>query len=390
MTVVPIWDPIERVFYGLYITILFIAGIVFAFKRKDTEERSVKIMVNSLAIFFIGFAISEIFWFIGDLVIPGRYENYAFYGDSNLYYDDILFLGGYQLFFIVGIVGIFTSEVSIKRTKYIFSIITITLTISFFLTGSLILIVITVVMITFVFLILIFIITRWSPQEFKAISSFLYIGSIFLFFGATMDYPLVKEIESIPLVLPHILGIIGVLFIILPSYIKPIPLKRARVYWIVLGILVIASVWFFFPLYITPSTKLTDVVIISIVPTIPSILVIISIYNVLKEDRKEAVKESTDIFRAISRPQKVTEEEVSVSKEKKICLVCKGKVRKFGVFICDCGAFYCDKCVIALIELDNVCWACDSALDESKPVKLLEKMESEEIIEEEDIQKKTI
>ena len=54
-------------------------------------------------------------------------------------------------------------------------------------------------------------------------------------------------------------------------------------------------------------------------------------------------------------------------------MVCKGKVRKFGVFICDCGAFYCDECAKAIIGLENACWACYGAIDDSKPVKLPDK-----------------
>ncbi len=89
---------------------------------------------------------------------------------------------------------------------------------------------------------------------------------------------------------------------------------------------------------------------------------------------EEKVKQP-EIFKAFTKPERLTEEEASISKEKKICLVCKGKVRKFDVFICDCGAFYCDKCVKALIELENQCWACGAALDESKRGRVPEKEE---------------
>ena len=43
-------------------------------------------------------------------------------------------------------------------------------------------------------------------------------------------------------------------------------------------------------------------------------------------------------------------------------------------FICnECGAFYCDKCVKALIKLENMCWVCNTPFDESKPTKPIEK-----------------
>jgi hypothetical protein len=43
------------------------------------------------------------------------------------------------------------------------------------------------------------------------------------------------------------------------------------------------------------------------------------------------------------KPPRITEEEVSVSKENKICLVCKGKVGGFNFICTECGAFYCMK-----------------------------------------------
>ncbi len=71
--------------------------------------------------------------------------------------------------------------------------------------------------------------------------------------------------------------------------------------------------------------------------------------------------------RAILNPQ-VTEERVSVSKEKKICLVCKGEVFRFS-FICECGAIYCGNCAQALTNLENMCWVCDIPIDYLKPAK---------------------
>ncbi|MHA2010172.1 MAG: tetratricopeptide repeat protein [Promethearchaeota archaeon] len=62
----------------------------------------------------------------------------------------------------------------------------------------------------------------------------------------------------------------------------------------------------------------------------------------------------------------VSEEKVSVSKEKKICLVCRGEVLRF-LFICLCGAIYCENCVQALINLENACWVCDMPIDDLKP-----------------------
>ena len=66
----------------------------------------------------------------------------------------------------------------------------------------------------------------------------------------------------------------------------------------------------------------------------------------------------------------ITEDEVSIHKEKKICLVCRGEVLRF-TYICDCGVIYCGNCAQALTDLENVCWVCDVPIDYLKPVKFL-------------------
>ena len=79
---------------------------------------------------------------------------------------------------------------------------------------------------------------------------------------------------------------------------------------------------------------------------------------------KKEVRVEGDLFRISKyRKEDITEEEVSISKEKKICLVCKGRILRFN-FVCpECESFYCDKCVRAIIDLENACWACNTQLD---------------------------
>ena len=70
----------------------------------------------------------------------------------------------------------------------------------------------------------------------------------------------------------------------------------------------------------------------------------------------------------------IIEEKVAITKEKKICLVCRGEVIGFS-FACKCGANYCENCARALTNLENVCWACETQIDYSKPVKLFKEEE---------------
>jgi len=85
---------------------------------------------------------------------------------------------------------------------------------------------------------------------------------------------------------------------------------------------------------------------------------------------KDDVKVESKLFRiATTRPKKITEEEVSIYKEKKICLVCKGSASKFTYICNNCEALYCHKCAETLSNLENQCWVCDAPIDDTKPVK---------------------
>ncbi|MFX1279359.1 MAG: hypothetical protein ACFFA3_08070 [Promethearchaeota archaeon] len=91
--------------------------------------------------------------------------------------------------------------------------------------------------------------------------------------------------------------------------------------------------------------------------------------NKLKLEKE--IKVEGDLFRISNiRSGEITEEEVSISKEKKICLVCKGKLAR-ELYMCpECSTFYCLKCISKLTDLENACWVCETPFDETKPIKL--------------------
>jgi len=95
-------------------------------------------------------------------------------------------------------------------------------------------------------------------------------------------------------------------------------------------------------------------------------------------DRMELARLDEKIVKMIQKhpviPVQVSEEKVAISKEKKICLVCRGEVFGFS-YACKCGANYCENCARALTNLENVCWACETQIDYSKPVKLFKEEE---------------
>jgi len=89
-----------------------------------------------------------------------------------------------------------------------------------------------------------------------------------------------------------------------------------------------------------------------------------------KEKPKKEIKIEGGLFRITKRPSKITEEEVTFHKEKKICLVCKSKVARVNYICPECDALYCIKCSEALSNTENACWVCNTPFDESKPVTL--------------------
>jgi tetratricopeptide (TPR) repeat protein len=100
-------------------------------------------------------------------------------------------------------------------------------------------------------------------------------------------------------------------------------------------------------------------------------------------EKKEALMKQP-MFLDELKEEQITEDDVAVFKEKRICLVHKGEIRGF-MFSCTCGALYCTKCVDALIEIENFCWACDATLDPNKPSQKEDLKKAEEEIKEEDI-----
>jgi len=84
---------------------------------------------------------------------------------------------------------------------------------------------------------------------------------------------------------------------------------------------------------------------------------------------KKEIKVTESLFRLYERPALITEEEVTFHRERKICLVCKGKVLRISYICPKCNALYCMNCTEELSNLENVCWVCDEPLDETKPFK---------------------
>jgi hypothetical protein len=156
--------------------------------------------------------------------------------------------------------------------------------------------------------------------------------------------------------------------------------SRASRYWLIIGILIISiSTFVIFLSIIYGLTLYLLVLFITF-----ELVLVLSLYQAIKLMNKgDLLQEEIlpNFLGALTRRQSLTEEEVSISKEKKICLVCKSKLAKH-IFLCsECGALYCFNCSETLSNSENACWACETPFNELKPSKPF-KLEQQEIIAE--------
>ena len=110
-------------------------------------------------------------------------------------------------------------------------------------------------------------------------------------------------------------------------------------------------------------------------------------YRMLEESDEKSSDFEEFIKLLKSKPEKLTEKEITFYRERKICLICKGKVGRFLYMCPDCEALYCNSCAQALTKLENTCWVCNSPIDESKPVKPYKEEEGIEVEQSEELKK---
>jgi hypothetical protein len=231
--------------------------------------------------------------------------------------------------------------------------------------------------------IMIIIMTRRSRIEFKAVGAFLIASLVMISLSIRLLSLPFKELNILPLFLPQLFLIIGWILVMIPFLIDSVRLAKAKEFWIVNIILILIYLAFIFVLYflVAEIAKLFTLTVYFIVSVYAG-------YDALKSLKSKPLRRDTSglkttaksVLEPFIRPQKITEEEVSISKEKRACLVCKAKLER-SMYICpDCQTFYCKNCSDALMGLENACWFCNAPFDEFKPSKPFDKDETEEKI----------
>jgi len=376
-----IWDPLERLLWGIAITLLIFCGIFYFRKGRQNENVKDKILFYGFTFFFICLAISRFFEYLSDFFIIGSFKNFTFYGD----YDNIdpqynLFYKLSEIVFEIQFIILFLAfEVNIKRTKGIITIIQIILV-------SLLIIVpvdskmfYTVIAVTFIYsctvtLFVLFFFTKASKLEFKAIGAFLILSAMLFGISEILSFWQIKELNTVPLIISPLFYILGAFIGMFPITSNPERFSRFIHYWdfsSIVNIIIVVILEIFF---ISTGFPLSFIFGLNWF----FLLIVVLQYHIIKDIKSQKVgimkQDSLDIspniLEMFTKPQKITEEEVSVSKERRICLVCKGKLAR-QMYICPyCGSFYCKKCSNTLTNLENACWVCNAPFDESKPVKV--------------------
>lgn len=400
MVEIIIFDPVSLYLRAIATLVLLISAILYISQGVKRDKISEKALLLGFASLFIGNTLTMFFDFFEIFFIQGSYSGHFFYGElqNTIPPYEIFrllgYIGGYfgYLFFFLGI------EISIKRTKFILTFIEI----------ALIIVVIVNVELheiadgfnLLMLILILFLFSIKSSKKFQLVSIYMLTGFMMIILAIAMNSRTMREL-NIPILslwISSIFLIIGALIAVSPIVLNPEHFRQPsiswkRFNWIVLNVFNVI-LFTFCVFMITVDLPLLNMVLVFIGFFFSILLIIYSIlqiknekgYNTQEDVSPEKV-DSQEFLKMFVKPQKVTEEEVTISKERKTCLVCKGKVKGFN-FICnECGAFYCEKCVHALIEVENTCWVCEAPFDKTKPMKLPEKKIKKPVIEEK-IQKK--
>ena len=385
MTEIVLLDPVYTVVNTIYIIVLLQVSFIYIYFSMKQENSIDKKFLIIMAIFVGYYMLVRIVSFNGDHYLIGEYVGHSYVGSwenaPELY--NISHTIAYAITSIGWTCGAFIFESEFKRSRHIFTILGCISITSILINKSLTLFINTALgMVNFGVIIAI---GKNAKQELRYITNNLALGFGIMAFGLGIDGRLIKELDLINISIPVILMTVGVIIAILPFFLKPEAnkMRRAIPAFLISMITIISCNYYF--------------IIISIQQIIPYFIVgcfifdiilfyaLINTYLYIKPDsgRKKTKRTDSDdsLLTTFIRPQKITEEEVSVSKEKRTCLVCKSVVGG-NMFMCkECGAFYCEKCSSTLANMENACWACEAPFDESKPVNLPKKDEEDLEIE---------
>jgi len=375
IALVMIWSPIDRILWGIALILSFICALKYLNLARIKENQYEKLISFGYSGIFFGLTLCIVFGVVSESLIPGKFINGTFYGNydaafKNLYYiiiwksTVVVFFAGFTFFF-------YAFEIIIKRTKFLITIfhclfltliLLLPLEFAYYIVFS-----IYIIFLSISFFGIMLYYTRSSRSEIKAISSFILLGEMLIMVGSFLISDYIKRLNFIPLVIGPLLWSIGTLFCIAPTMIKSESIVK---YLKITGTSTIGVNGVFTSFLLFYNYSLESVIGL-IIANVLTLLILISIIK--SHEVKGENGELKDFIEAWTKPKKVTEEEVSISKERKICLVCKNELSRENYICPDCKTFYCAKCSKTLSDLENACWVCNTPFDVSKTSKPFKK-----------------
>lgn len=403
MNEILIFDPIERLLNAMVIFCWILGSFPYFYQACNRKEKADKLLLLGFASVIMSNGISAIFTYFRVLYIIGTYSGHSYIGDpanvTTMY--EILRLGQYLSSYAGYLVLFLCFETVIKKTKYFLSsicVVSIILNIIFIDINE----ILGFINMGMLAAILIWFYQKSNP-EFQVITLYLLIGMALIAIGGMFNWRRFQQLFEPHPVIGYPLTILGIFIIILPILMRPESFETKRDSrilsgWAFLlaidGFMLSIMIMIFFGADLTklsPENQLDAIRTISLNIVLGIIIIVFCIVQIVRirhlgkrKITKKVFTEEKDFLKIFTRPQRVTEEEVSISKEKKVCLVCKGKVSRYDIYICpECNSLYHHKCAKVLEDTENACWACETPFDETKPIKIIK--EAEEKIDIEDV-----
>ncbi len=128
----------------------------------------------------------------------------------------------------------------------------------------------------------------------------------------------------------------------------------------------------------TESPQFDMTIILIIIGSVAVIAFVGIVYA--RKSRKQLKKSQTELKTLKAEREQITENDITISKEKHLCLVHKGPIEGYSYICPKCGAYYCAKCIEVLKKAENECWSCGTSLDPSMAKKSVAKKAMDEKI----------
>ncbi|MFX0155250.1 MAG: hypothetical protein ACFE9Q_12080 [Candidatus Hodarchaeota archaeon] len=214
--------------------------------------------------------------------------------------------------------------------------------------------------------------------EFKAISSMMAIGFTTFLIGWIFE---ATPLKSLNLMVPGISSLLiffGVIIAASPLILNLEFFYRPLANWTVITLISCILIFLGLTIFTNVALSVISLIIIWISASVLVLVIVYVIMNMVKRARAQEISSQLkkeklkDVLTIFTKPQTITEEELNTYREQKICLVCKSKVSRLNYVCPKCDVLYCIRCSKALIKLENVCWVCDTPIDISEHIPVLE------------------